>query len=64
MVILEKLTQLEFEKMLNERLKGESFKTKYWVNYPRSIFYYKDNDSDFMNEIGIYTAEQTYGIYI
>jgi len=64
METLDKLSQSEFENILNNKLNGELFKTKYWLNYPRSIFYYKETDNDFRNEIGIYTGEHTYGIYI
>lgn len=60
----DKLDQFDFEQQLINKLSGEKFIRKYWVNYPNSLFYYKESDINFNNEIGIYTNEYTYGIYI
>jgi hypothetical protein len=54
----------EFEDKLLVRLMGDSFIKKIWLNYPNSTFYYLPGDKDFKNEIGIYTKENAYGIYI
>lgn len=62
--MLEKLDQAEFEDLLTNKLNGEIFKIKHWLNYPNSIFYYKYHDVNCSSEIGIYTGEYTYGIYI
>ena len=58
----EKLTREEFEKRLREK-HGEIY-TRYWTNYPNSIFYYDRNtDIDGTTpNIGIYTGEIAYSL--
>lgn len=54
----------EFVVELNKRLNGKSFKTKKWLNYPNSIFFYYLDDDIMKDEIGIYTDKYTYKIFI
>lgn len=54
----------EFIEMLDTKSNGRKFKSKRWMNYPKSIFYYWEDDEQMQNEIAIYTCETAWGIYI
>jgi hypothetical protein len=55
----------EFLDNLLAAANGRKFKSKTWVNYPNSIFYYWENEEpNGNNEIGIYTGLRAWGIYI
>lgn len=61
---LSKITHDEFIEELEKRLNGKKYKTKYWSNYPKSIFYYYEDDNEMTREIAAYTASDAWGIYV
>ncbi len=58
----EQISQVEFEERLAARLGGNHFFRHRFMNYPNSVFYYKNGDDPSANnEIGIYTSPTAYG---
>ena len=58
------MTLSDFLKRIENVVGNEGYKTKRWVNYPDSVFFYRKGDEDFRSEIGIYTSESAWGLYV
>ena len=58
------MSYTEFIAEMEKRLDGKKYKSKKWVNYPKSIFFYFADDNVMQDEIAIYTAPTAWGIYV
>ena len=54
----------QFIEELEKRLDGKKWKSYRWANYPKSTFYYFENDNVMQDEIAIYTSPTAWGIFV
>ena len=61
---IKEMSYTEFIDELEKRLDGKKYKTKKWVNYPMSTFFYFADDDVMQDEIAIYTKPTAWGIFV